>query len=143
MTIEPLVLHCAITWALAGLIWTVQLVSYPLFGKVGREAFPSYHAAHMARITLVVAPLMFGELATAVWLVVQSTDRGVLFIASLPLLGLNWVSTALVQVPLHKKLERDGFDESTWRKLTTSNWIRTIAWSLRALLLGILLIGSA
>ena len=140
MTFAPLVLHCAITWALAGLIWTVQLVSYPLFGKVGREAFPSYHAAHMSRITLVVAPLMLGELATAIWLVFQPIELGLLFTASLPLLGLNWVSTGLVQVPMHKKLEHDGFDEPTWRKLTTSNWVRTIAWSLRALMLGGLMI---
>ena len=136
-----LVLHCAATWALAGLIWTVQLVSYPLFGHVGREAFPGYHAAHMRRITLVVAPLMLAELATAAWLVASPGGRAALILASLPLLALNWLSTALVQVPLHRRLERGGFDEMTWRRLTASNWIRTSAWSLRALLLAAALLG--
>ena len=139
MMTTALVLHCAATWALAGLIWTVQLVSYPLFGRVGREAFPRYHAGHMQRITLVVAPLMLGELATAGWLLLAGEHRTI-FLVSLPLLGLNWLSTALVQVPLHRRLERHGFEESTWRRLTASNWIRTIAWSLRALLLALLLL---
>lgn len=138
----PLVLHCVATWALAGLIWTVQLVSYPLFGRVGREAFPSYHAAHMQRITLVVAPLMLAEVATAAWLVASPGGGGYLILASLPLLGLTWLSTALVQVPLHRRLERGGFDEQTWRRLTASNWIRTGAWSLRALLLAIAALGA-
>lgn len=136
----PLIIHCATTWALAGLIWTVQLVSYPLFGRVGREAFPRYHAAHMRRVTLVVAPLMLAELATAVWLVVSPGESGTLFLISLPLLGINWLSTALIQVPLHKRFEHDGFDDLTWRRLTSSNWIRTSAWSLRALLLGAVLL---
>jgi hypothetical protein len=95
----------------------------------------------MRRITIVVAPLMLVEIATAAWLLLLADERGFWFLASLPLLLINWGSTALVQVPLHKKLERVGFEEATCRKLTRSNWLRTAAWTSRAVFLGLWLLG--
>ena len=44
-----LAVHAAATWALVGLIWTVQLVHYPLFAQVGADTFRSYHARHTQR----------------------------------------------------------------------------------------------
>ncbi|MFT6364052.1 MAG: hypothetical protein ACJAZ8_002475, partial [Planctomycetota bacterium] len=41
--IELLFLHLALTWALVGLIWTVQLVQYPSFALVGEAEFAAYH----------------------------------------------------------------------------------------------------
>ena len=60
--------HFAATWTLVGLIWTMQLVHYPLFAHVGRHTFTACHHLHTTQITWVVAPLMFTELVTAVWL---------------------------------------------------------------------------
>jgi hypothetical protein len=51
----------------------------------------------------------------------------------LALLAVIWLSTALVQVPCHKRLSQ-GFDAATHRRLVGTNWIRTVAWSLRGLL---------
>ncbi len=59
------------TWFLVGLIWTIQVVHYPLFGAVGADRFVSYEAAHSRLITLVVAPMMFVELAGSVALVMS------------------------------------------------------------------------
>ena len=44
-----------------------------------------------------------------------------------------WISTATLQVPQHRRLER-GFDPSAHRTLVLTNWVRVVAWSLRALL---------
>ncbi len=42
---------------LAGMIWTVQVVHYPLFDLVGADSFVTYEAAHSIRITwLLLAP---------------------------------------------------------------------------------------
>ena len=49
------------------------------------------------------------------------------------LLAAIWSSTALLQVPCHEKLS-DRFDAAAHRRLVSTNWIRTIAWSLRSLL---------
>jgi hypothetical protein len=39
-----------------------------------------------------------------------------------------------LQVPLHTRLAR-GFDPAAHRQLVRTNWLRTLAWTLRALLL--------
>jgi hypothetical protein len=121
--------HAAATWALVGLIWTVQLVQYPLFAQVGVDAFPAFHTRHTRQITWVVAPLMLTELATAALLVLRGT-RGPWLLASLAPLAVVWLSTWLVQVPLHEQLAR-GFDADAHRRLVATNWIRTAAWTLR------------
>jgi hypothetical protein len=57
-------------------------------------------------------------------------------------LTVIWGSTALLQVPLHKQLPLvDGVARlALMRQLVASNWLRTIFWSLRGLLLiGLLL----
>jgi hypothetical protein len=51
----------------------------------------------------------------------------------LALLALVWLSTALLQVPRHRILER-GFDPRAHARLVATNWIRVACWSARALL---------
>ena len=60
--------HLAATWGMVGVIWVMQLISYPAFGQVDGASFPAYHKAHCDRITLVVGPLMGAEGLTALWL---------------------------------------------------------------------------
>lgn len=121
--------HAAATWALVGLIWTVQLVHYPLFAEVSADTFRRYHAQHVRRITLIVAPLMAAEAITAALLFLRG-GREVWFLVSLGLLAFNWLSTWRVQVPLHDRLAA-GFDAAVHRRLVSTNWWRTAAWNLR------------
>lgn len=130
--------HFAVTCALVGLIWTIQIVQYPLFDRVGRDAFPVWHAAYTSAITRVVAPLMLVELAGALWLLGVEDHREPAFLASLAPLALVWIATAFVQVPLHGRLAR-GLDPASHCRLVRSNWLRTLAWTARAGLLYTLL----
>jgi hypothetical protein len=131
-----LVLHFAATWFLVGLIWIVQVVHYPLFARVGSAEFASYEAAHANLITLVVGPLMLLELLTAVALLTlwPPSLPGWVAWLGLALVGLIWLTTMLVSVPLHAKLAA-GFDAQTHALLVATNWIRTLAWTARGLLL--------
>jgi uncharacterized membrane protein len=132
---ELLLLHAASTWFLTGLIWIVQLVHYPLFAYVERARFAVFEAEHCRRISWVVMPTMLLELATSAWLVlVPPADLPSAWTwTGLLLLAVIWGSTALFSVPCHRALER-GFDERAHRRLVATNWVRTIAWSARALL---------
>ena len=129
----PVVLvHLGATLALVGVIWVVQVVHYPLFAGVGAEGWAAYEAAHQSRITLVVAPLMVAELATAVWLVL---DRPAPLLAGpvvlgAALVGLVWASTAFIQVPLHTALG-GAFDGDAHARLVATNWLRTLTWTAR------------
>jgi hypothetical protein len=127
--------HAAATLWMVGLIWFVQVVHYPLFARVGRQRFAAYEAAHTRRTGWVVGPPMLVEAATAV-LLAGAPPEGVTRTAAwagLGLLGTIWLSTALLQVPAHRRLER-GFDAAAHRRLVATNWIRTVAWSLRGAL---------
>ncbi len=125
-------LHAASTLAMTGLIWFVQVVHYPLFRYASLGDFREFAASHQRRTTVVVLPLMSLEISTAVLLVTRplpgsfgSATTGLL------LLAVIWLSTALVQVPLHRRLGR-GFDGETARRLVGTNWLRTAAWSARS-----------
>jgi hypothetical protein len=123
------------TLAMAGVILIIQFVHYPLFNQVGRAQFAAYEAAHSAQITLVVMPLMFIELGTSV-LLAFDPPKGVpawLMWAGLVTVGINWFSTAFLQVPLHGQLSA-GFDQAAYEALVNTNWIRTIAWCAHAAL---------
>ena len=128
-----LLVHAAATLFMTGVIWFVQLVHYPLFAAVGEGEAAAYHRAHGRRTSWVVGPPMLVELATAVALVVASPG-GVGRVwpwSALALLGVIWLSTAALQVPAHTRLDA-GRDAAVERRLVAGNWIRTVAWSGRA-----------
>ena len=130
-----LLLHVLATLFMVGLIWFVQIVHYPLFGQVGRDAFPAYEAEHMRRTTWVVAVPMLVELLTGILLLWQRPPAVAPWTAwaGVALLAVIWASTIWLQVPCHEAL-RQGFSESAHAELARTNWVRTIAWSLRGLL---------
>ncbi len=125
------------TLAMFGLIWFVQVVHYPLFLQVDAEQFPAYEATHANRTTYVVAPLMLVELATAGLLLLPGLRPASVLTwqawAGAALVGIIWLSTAFLQVPLHNRLQL-GYSADVIDKLVATNWIRTIAWSARAVL---------
>lgn len=135
--------HAASTVFLAGLIWFVQVVHYPLFARVDAAAFPDYARAHASLTTRLVAPAMLVELATAILLAARPPAGSPSWApgAGLALLAVIWLSTAFLQVPRHRELAA-GFDGSAARRLVSTNWIRTAAWSARAAL-ALLLLGAA
>jgi hypothetical protein len=96
----------AVTGALVGLIWVIQIVQSPGFASVGAAEFARFHAEHSARITVVVGPLMLAEVLAAAWLVAEAGDgeaRAWAWACVVPV-ALAWLSTAFVQVPLHGAL---------------------------------------
>jgi hypothetical protein len=126
------IFHAAVTWVLLGLILTIQTVHYPLFAQVGDAGWPAYEREHQTRITWLVGPLMLAELLSAGWLAwyppvglpVWSLWLGLALALAI------WVSTGLVQSPLHGRLSV-RFDARLHARLVGSNWLRTLAWGLR------------
>ena len=127
--------HAAATLYMTGLIWFVQIVHYPLMGAIGNTEFSAYEQSHMSLATWVVGPPMLVEAATTVLLFwFHPTDLSISFLwAGVMLLAIIWISTAFLQVPCHESLS-SGFDVEIHRRLVSTNWIRTVAWSLRGLL---------
>lgn len=128
-----LLIHAAATLMMTGVIWMVQVVHYPLFNRVGIREFQQYEADHTTLITLIVFPLMTIELITAFSLALAppgNLSRWIFWVG-LGLVGVAWVSTAFIQLPLHTRLS-NGFDASAYQQLVHTNWLRTLTWSLRS-----------
>ncbi len=129
-------LDIAATLYLWGVIWTVQLVHYPLFARVGAAGWADYHVAHLRLMTLVVLPAMVTELGTSGLL---ALGRPAWLSVLLLWLGFGlalgtWAVTFFVSVPLHDTLSR-GFDTAAIARLGSTNWLRTAFWTAHALLL--------
>ena len=134
--LEQLVLLAQIgsTFPLVGLIWTIQCVHYPLFAHIDEVKFAAYHQHHTQRITWMVLPLMLVELASSVallhWRPAGCTPPE-------PWLGLGlvacaWIATATLSVPAHNLLASKKNDGAI-RRLVSTNWVRTSAWTLRGI----------
>ena len=121
---------------MTGLIWFVQVVHYPLYNKIAVDSFAIYETIHCQITTLVVGPPMIVEALTAILLVYQRPKEITAWLAVLGffLVAIIWLATLIYSIPNHAVLS-SGFDKRAYQDLCDFNWIRTIAWSLRTLLL--------
>lgn len=124
------ILHLVATTYMVGVIWFVQLVHYPGFADVGPAGFPRYANRHVSRTFWVVGPPMLVEAGLAIVLIV--TQPSTLAFVGAALLLTVWGATALFQIPAHGALQKQ-WDADTVRRLVTTNWIRTVAWTARGL----------
>jgi len=123
------------TMAMLGIVWFAQIVHYPLFTQVDPGSFIKYQNFNLFRTVFIVVPLQMVEMGTAL-LLVWKTPAGLLPLqvwSNLILIILIWCSTAFLQVPRHYRLTR-GFDAKGINFLVSTNWIRTISWSMRCVI---------
>lgn len=139
--VPVVVAHAVSTVFMAGMIWTIQVVHYPLFAEVGPERFPAYEAAHSARITWVIlVPWAVQGLTTVALLV--SPPAGVprsLVYAAAVLAAIPVMVTIAFSVPAHGELA-SGFDAAAHARLVGTNWLRTAAWTAHGAVATVLLV---
>lgn len=127
------VAHLVSTVFLTGMIWTIQVVHYPLFALVGEDRFPAYETAHSARITAVIAlPWAVQGLTTLALLLAPPAGlpRWLVWTAAV-LAALPVVVTVAASIPAHSALT-DGFDPAAHARLVGTNWLRTAAWTVHS-----------
>jgi len=119
-----------------GQIWFVQIVVYPLFGKVGKDEYVAYHRFYSSRIPLPVIVPGFLSFLVPIVLVFIRPDSVPLSLAlanaACGLVGL-YVTVAL-EIPRHARLEKGGKQEVVIRELILYNWPRTLTITGSALL---------
>ena len=121
------------SFLLCGLIWTVQLVHYPMFHRLEKEKYGEHIQFHGFRISLIVVPLMVIELVSSFSLAFFSSTDTILHMIGFLIVILIWLVTFFVQLPLHSKLTL-GYNPETVNKLVSTNIIRTILWTMKAAL---------
>ena len=137
---ESLIALVSVTSAafMAGGLWIIQVVHYPLLGEVPVKSIIEISRRHQNLIIRVVGPVMVIEAASsaATLLVVPSSALPIAFI-NLFFLAVAVYVTMFHAVPLHAKIGRGNSELIPG--LIKVNWIRTAAWSIR-IPLGVLLV---
>lgn len=128
------------TYIMVGIIWVVQIVNYNLFNQIGREAFAGYHKKHVWLITLVVGPPMLLEALSSVLMLWYPFAPLEFIWKGIVLIFIIWLSTLFLLVPQHDVLSK-GFSDKAYKRINMFNWIRTICWTLRAVLVTVMLNG--
>lgn len=125
-------LHLIATAAYCALLWVVQIVVYPQFRQVPADAFARYHAEHTRRMGWVVGPIFLLEGATAVLAAAQlMSAQPILQVLSLALFALGTLLTAVVFVPIHRRLAQAPPNQANLEPMIAWNWARTMASSAR------------
>lgn len=127
------------TWAMVGVIWTVQVVHYPLMAFTGPRHSADYQQRHVKQISLLVVPLMTAEAVAAGALFFAQPD--VLSLTALVLLAVIWAITAMMSVPAHDQLQC-GYRPEPFELLMRSNGARTALWTARGCLVAALMVLS-
>ena len=110
------------------LIWMTQLIVYPSFTQFNPTDLQQWHASYTIRISILVMPLMFGQLGFHIYHLTQNT--GLLPIIALVLIGLAWANTFLFAVPLHNQIGSGIEIVESAQKLVSVNAWRTGFWSI-------------
>jgi len=118
-------LELIITGALVTLIWIIQILHYPSFKFIDKNSFSDFETFHTNRISWIVIPLMLTEVILLIL-----NFRWLVFL----ILMLIWLSTFFLQVPCHNQL-KSGQDYTVIERLISTNWIRTILWTLKFIFL--------
>ena len=125
--------YLMISWGLVVLIWIIQLVHYPSFHYIDPNKFSDFHQHHSKSITIIVMPLMLAELIIGFLQAYRSGFTSIEVIALIMIVGV-WLSTFLIQIPLHNQMSIQN-NSILVTKLVNTNWIRTLLWTGKAILI--------
>ncbi len=121
-------LRLLVDFGLVVLIWLVQLVIYPGFLYFSKDSLISWHKKYTPRITIIVLPLMLGQLMQYGALLQQ--EKTFYSIGSFVMVLMAWLLTFTVFVPRHKEISNGSHTAKTLAQLVKFNWSRTLVWSL-------------
>ena len=120
-------LHSLVDFGMCVVLWLVQLVIYPSFLRVEPSKLIAWHKVYTFCVSFVILPLMFGQLVLTILSVLEGPS--ILEWVAFAFVLVCWILTFFVSVPLHRKIEQNDITRETRQKLITTNWPRTILWS--------------
>ena len=109
------------------LIWIVQLTIYPSFQFMSSEQLIQWHAKYTERMAWIAGPLILFQ--TTIISIQIVLEISIINILSGIIVGVTWILTYFVSIPLHRTISEDGGSLVELNKLVNTNWYRTICWS--------------
>jgi hypothetical protein len=124
-----LLFHTILILYVLGEIWFVQIVVYPLFAKVGKEEYVTYHKFYTSKIPLPVIIPGFISFFLPIALIFLRPDSVPLWLALANVVCgmVGLVVTVSLEIPRHNRLEQGGKQERVIQELIRYNWPRTLS----------------
>jgi len=124
------------TLMMTGIMWFVHLIHYPILSYVNQADLAEYESQHVKHTMKWALLILIVELVSAALLIwFRPEDIGMLqVIVGLSLLVPIWIVTWAGCVPGHCKLET-GYNDVALRKLLKNNFIRTLCWTARTVVI--------
>jgi hypothetical protein len=123
-------------YATAG-CWLLQVTCYPTYGLVGRAEFVPFHVEFGRRlIPVFVVPAILANLGSLALFVMRPPTVPLIdVIVAAVCSGVILGTTALIEVPKHVALDREGKSDKILSELVGSNVPRVIGWTVGAIAL--------
>lgn len=116
-----------VDFGLVVLIWMVQLIVYPSFLHFDYKNLLTWHQKYTQKISVIVVPLMFLQLAIAIYNVLQHLN--IFTATTLMIVVFLWIFTFLGFAPVHFKISAGKHNRRIIETLVVRNWWRTFLWS--------------
>lgn len=116
-----------IDFGLVILIWMTQLIVYPSFTQMNSDNLFDWHTSYTGRISILVMPLMIGQLGLHIYGLTQTLSSGQ--IAAFLFVILAWINTFFFAVPLHNQIAGGKEISQAAKQLVSVNKWRTAFWS--------------
>lgn len=117
-----------IDFGLVILAWMVQLIIYPGFTYYAPADIKRWHTLYTKRISILVIPLMIGQLVLHGLLLAWQPQAA--SITSALLIAIVWAITFLQAVPLHNMIASNNDTAAIAHQLEKVNRLRTMAWTI-------------
>jgi hypothetical protein len=128
--LDLLILACAFNFYCIGASCVERFVNYQTWLLLGtlldQEGFKAYHRAQEPLIQAsIVFPLLISFVFQLLLLVLCPHEVDIAWVWVMMLATLmGFISTLLIQLPVHFKFNKDGYSESLMLRLLNSDWIR-------------------
>jgi hypothetical protein len=124
-----LILNLITSLMMAGIVWFMQVVQFPLFTTVRPRNFLGYGTHFKFLTAYIMAPMFLLEAIGALGLAIKFYGHhNGLLIGNLVLFAIAWGATLLYTLPIQNKLT-ERYVPARIRSLIHYNWVRTLAWS--------------
>jgi len=135
-----LLINLLSTILIAGILWFVQLVHYPLFNEIPAKNFINYGYYHSRKVSGIIKPLFIVDFTTLILLLILlgSNLSTNLMIVNVTIFIITIVLTQIIFIPIHQKLSKSP-NSQTISQLIRLNWIRTLIWSLKVVFMLIII----
>lgn len=126
-----LLLHLLASLSFLGIIWYVQLISYPQMRNVDVHDWKIYSAEHTKRSFWLIAPLFVAETISTIGITIYYWDTmPILLIVNAAMYAIAYGFTFGVHMPLHRLLGTSH--QQKWiEQLIAKNWWRTFGWTVK------------